>query len=280
MDIAHNEKFAENLSLIKRSQNGDAFATEELVKKNSGLVQSIAAKFNGRGVEFEDLVQIGNIGMLKAIRSFDLERGVVFSTYAVPLIFGEIRRFLRDDGLIKICRPQKKLGAMLMRAKENYISENGTSPRIEEIAKICGATPEEAAAALCAVSPAVSLSEPLFGEEENFTLENTLFLQDESEKMLEKLSLSEALAKMPELWRKIVIFRYYRDMSQQSTAEKLGLSQVKISREEKKLIEFLRKQMSSQNSPDLCRGYFMISRAFNFTNNLDIVLSLSYNYIL
>ena len=245
MDIAHNEKFAENLSLIKRSQNGDAFATEVLVKKNSGLVQSIAAKFNGRGVEFEDLVQIGNIGMLKAIRSFDLERGVVFSTYAVPLIFGEIRRFLRDDGLIKICRPQKKLGAMLMRAKENYISENGTSPRIEEIAKICGATPEEAAAALCAVSPAVSLSEPLFGEEENFTLENTLFLQDESEKMLEKLSLSEALAKMPELWRKIVIFRYYRDMSQQSTAEKLGLSQVKISREEKKLIEFLRKQMSS-----------------------------------
>ena len=134
---------------------------------------------------------------------------------------------------------------MLMRAKENYISENGTSPRIEEIAKICGVTSEEAASALCAVSPAVSLSEPLFGDEENFTLENTLFLQDESDKMLEKLSLGEALSKLPELWRKIVVFRYYRDLSQQSTAELLGLSQVKISREEKKLIEFLRKQMIS-----------------------------------
>ncbi|MBE6680223.1 MAG: sigma-70 family RNA polymerase sigma factor [Ruminococcaceae bacterium] len=245
MDIAQNAKFSDNIELIKRSQNGDNSAMEELVKNNAGLVQSIAVKFSGRGVDFEDLVQIGNIGMLKAIRSFDLERGVVFSTYAVPLIFGEIRRFLRDDGLIKICRPQKKLGAMLMRAKENYISEKGTSPRIEEIAKICGVSPEEAASALCAVSPTVSLSEPLFGDEDNFTLENTLFVQDESDKMLERLSLGEALAKLPELWQKIVVFRYYRDLSQQSTAELLGLSQVKISREEKKLIEFLRKQMSS-----------------------------------
>lgn len=237
--------FSENTELIRLSQNGDTDATAEIMKKNAGLVQSIAVKFNGRGVEFEDLVQIGNIGMLKAIRSFDLERGVVFSTYAVPLIFGEIRRFLRDDGLIKICRPQKKLGAMLMRAKEQYISENGVSPRIEEIAEICGVSAEEAAAAICAVSPTVSLSEPLYGEEEAFTLENTLFSQDENEKMIEKLSLSEALAKLPELWQKIVMLRYYRDMSQQSTAELLGLSQVKISREEKKLIEFLRKQMTS-----------------------------------
>ncbi len=237
--------FSDNLELIRLSQSGDESATEELVKLNAGLVQSIAYKFCGRGVDFEDLVQIGNIGMLKAIRSFDLERGVVFSTYAVPLIFGEIKRFLRDDGLIKICRPQKKLGAMLMRAKEQYISENGGSPRIDEIADKCGVSAEEAAAALCAVSPAISLSDPLSNDEENFTLENTLFAQDEGEKMLERLSLSEALSKLPDLWRKIVLLRYYRDMSQQSTAEQLGLSQVKISREEKKLIEFLRKQMIS-----------------------------------
>ena len=238
-------KFSENIELIKLSQSGDSKATDELMKRNAGLVQSIACKFGGRGVDFEDLVQIGNIGMLKAIRSFDLERGVAFSTYAVPLIFGEIRRFLRDDGLIKICRPQKKLGAMLMRAKEKYISENGCAPRIEELAKMCEVSAEEAAAALCAVSPAVSLSEPLCGDEEDFTLENTLFAHDESEKMIEKLSLGEALSKLPDMWKKIVLFRYYRDMSQQSTAEQLGLSQVKISREEKKLIEFLRKEMSS-----------------------------------
>ncbi len=239
------EKFAENTELLKRSQNGDERATEELMLRNVGLVQNIAAKCLGRGADFEDLVQIGNIGMLKAIRSFDLSRGVMFSTYAVPLIFGEIRRFLRDDGLVKVCRPQKRLGALLMRAKEDYIREHGVSPRIEELARACEVSVEEAATALTAVSPAISLSEPLFGEEDSATLESTLFLQDESEKMIENLSLSEALHKLPDLWQKIVLLRYYRDLSQQSTAEVLGLSQVKISREEKKLIEFLRKQMSS-----------------------------------
>ncbi len=238
-------KYSENAELLKRSKEGDEKATEELMRLNAGLVQSIALKCSGRGVDIEDLVQIGNIGMLKAIRSFDLSRGCVFSTYAVPLIFGEIRRFLRDDGIIKICRPQKKLGALLMRAKEEYIRENGSSPRIEELAKMCGVSSEEAASALCAVSPTVSLSEPLFGDTETFTLENTLFSQDENEKTLERLSLSEALGKLPELWQKIVLLRYYRDLSQQSTAEALGLSQVKISREEKKLIEFLRKQMNA-----------------------------------
>ena len=245
MEDKTNAKFIENNELIRRSQAGDEGATAELMRLNTGLVQSIAVKFGGRGVDFEDLVQIGNIGMLKAIRSFDLSRGVVFSTYAVPLIFGEIRRFLRDDGLIKICRPQKRLGALLMRAKEAYIAENGCAPRIEELAKACDCSTEEAAAALCAVSPAVSLSEPLSGEEDGFTLENTLSSQDENEKMLERISLSEALGKLPDLWQKIVLLRYYRDLSQQSTAELLGLSQVKVSREEKKLIEFLRKQMSS-----------------------------------
>lgn len=245
MDIETNAKYSENAALIQKSQAGDERATEELIRLNMGLVQSIAHKFGGRGTDFEDLIQIGTIGMLKAIKSFDLSRGCVFSTYAVPLIFGEIRRFLRDDGLIKVCRPQKKLGALLMHAKEQYAAENGTPPRIDDIAKACGVSPEEAAAALCAVSPAVSLSEPVFGEEENFTLESTLFSQDEQEKMLEKLSLAEALSKLPELWRKIVILRYYRDLSQQSTAEILGLSQVKVSREEKKLMEFLRRELSS-----------------------------------
>ena len=231
MAIETGAKYAENLSLIERSQAGDDAATEELIRRNTGLVQSIAVKFCGRGTEFEDLVQIGNIGMLKAIRSFDAARGCVFSTYAVPLIFGEIRRFLRDDGL--------------MRAKEEYLAQNGTSPRIDEIAAACGVSPEEAAAALSAVSPAMSLSEPLGGEGENFTLENTLCKEDENEKMLEKITLAEALSKLPELWRRIVLLRYFKDLSQQSTAEILGLSQVKISREEKKLIEFLRRELSS-----------------------------------
>lgn len=245
MAIEADAKYAENLLLIERSQAGDEAATEALLRRNAGLVQSIAVKFCGRGTEFEDLVQIGSIGMLKAIRSFDATRGCAFSTYAVPLIFGEIRRFLRDDGLIKVCRPQKKLGAMLMRAKEEYLAKNGTSPRIGEIAAACGVSAEEAAAALSAVSPAMSLSEPLGGDGEGFTLENTLCKEDENEKMLEKITLGEALGKLPELWRRIVLLRYFKDLSQQSTAEILGLSQVKVSREEKKLIEFLRRELSS-----------------------------------
>lgn len=245
MAIETGAKYAENLILLAKAQSGDEHATEELMRRNAGLVQSIAVKFCGRGTEFEDLVQIGNIGMLKAIRSFDAARGCVFSTYAVPLIFGEIRRFLRDDGLIKVSRPQKKLGAMLMRAKEEYITKNGASPHIDEIAAACGVSPEEAAAALSAVSPTMSLSEPLCGEGENFTLENTLCEEDGNEKMLEKITLAEALAKLPELWRRIVLLRYFKDLSQQSTAEILGLSQVKVSREEKKLIEFLRRELSS-----------------------------------
>ena len=240
-----NSKFAENNELLRLSKGGDERATEELMRKNAGLVQSIALRFLGRGADHEDLVQIGNIGMLKAIRSFDPELGCAFSTYAVPLIFGEIRRFLRDDGPIKIARPQKKLGAMLMREKELYLAEYGTSPRVEEIAARVGVSAEEAATALCAVSPTVSLSEPMYGEEDAFTLESTLSSGEENEKLLERLSLAEALHKLPELWRKIVLLRYFKDLSQQSTAEMLGLSQVKISREEKKIIAFLRKEMGA-----------------------------------
>lgn len=245
MEEENKGKYAENTALILRSQSGDDDATEELVRRNLGLVQSIAYRFIGRGADFEDLVQIGTIGMLKAIRSFDESRGCVFSTYAVPLIFGEIRRFLRDDGLIKVCRTQKKLGAMLMRANEEYVSKTGKAPRIEEIAKICGVDAGEAAAALCAVSPTMSLSEPIFGEEDSTTLESTLSSQDENEKWIEKLSLTEAIGKLPKLWKQIVLLRYFRDLSQESTAAALGLSQVKISREEKKIIAFLRAELSS-----------------------------------
>lgn len=245
MEEESKDKYAENTALILRSQSGDDSATEELVRRNLGLVQSIAYRFIGRGADFEDLVQIGTIGMLKAIRSFDAARGCVFSTYAVPLIFGEIRRFLRDDGPVKVCRAQKKLGAMLMHANEEYVAKTGQTPRIEELAKRCGVDAEEAAAALSAVSPTLSLSEPIFGEEDGATLESVISGQDENEKLIERLSLADALDKLPKLWKQIVLLRYYRDLSQQSTADILGLSQVKISREEKKLIAHLREELSS-----------------------------------
>lgn len=231
-----------NIELLKRLADGDQTAEVRLIEQNSGLVTGIAHRFRGRGVDFEDLVQIGNIGMIKAIRSFDLSRGNAFSTYAVPLIIGEIRRFLRDDGPVKVSRVQKKLGASLMYAKEKYITENGVEPHLNELAAIVGVSPEEAAAALDSTSPVRSLSEQL--GDEDFELEDVIpSNDDELGRMLEKIAVREIIDSLPPLWKKIILLRYYRDYSQQQTADALGLTQVKISREEKKIFKKLREEL-------------------------------------
>ena len=221
-------------------------ATEELVRANMGLVKKIALHFRGRGTEYEDLVQIGTIGMLKAIRSFDSEKGCVFSTYAVPLITGEIRRHLRDDGIIKIGRGQRKLGMDLRAAEARIMYEEGREAHIEELAAICGVTPEEAAMALEATTPTVSLSHNSLGEEgsglENCIADTTDL--DEMDLLRDKIALSQVIAKLDPTWRKILILRYYRNMTQQQTAQMLGLSQVKISRGEKKILSHLKQIMT------------------------------------
>ena len=176
-----------NNELLRLAINGDERATSELMELNLGLVRSIALRFKDRGVEYEDLMQIGSIGMLKAIRSFDLEKGTVFSTYAVPLIIGEIRRFIRDDGLIKVSRVYKQQGAMLMREREKFTSEMGREPKIEELAKICGLSVEEASVAIDATATVNSLSASINGEDEGYTLESTL--SQEKMKLMQKLSI-------------------------------------------------------------------------------------------
>ncbi len=231
-----------NMDYLTRYKSGDTGAEAVLMEMNAGLVTGIAHRFKGRGAEFEDLVQIGSIGMLKAIRSFDLDRGTAFSTYAVPLIIGEIRRFLRDDGILKVSRTQKRTGAMLMKEREQYITEHGTEPRLEELARMVGITPEEAAVAMDAASPVHSLSEVI--GDEDYTLENVLPSSDDTlGRMLEHIALEEVLTTLPVLWRRIILLRYYRDYSQQQTADALGLSQVKISREEKKIFAKLREAL-------------------------------------
>lgn len=246
---AQKRDFENNSQLLYIAQSDDEQkaleATERLVEANVGLVRSIALRFRDRGVEFEDLMQIGTIGILKAIRSFDLSMGTSFSTYAVPLIFGEIRRHLRDEGLIKVGRYYKKLGATLMNERNRILSEEGREARVEELARLCSVSVEDAAAAIDAISPVVSLSDNVYGEE-GMTLENTIPDEDSSsdmERLCDRIALGQAVSKMPELWQKIVLLRYYRDMTQQQTAANLGLTQVKISREEKKIFEFLRSEM-------------------------------------
>ena len=232
---------AENRKLLEQYSKGDESAVEKLMKLNTGLVSGIAARFRVRGVENDDLFQIGSIGMLKAIRSFDLGRGTAFSTYAVPLIMGEIRKYLRDDGLIKVSRIQKKAGALLLKEREKIISESSREPGLEELAERCGMTVEEAALALESASPVHSLSEPVT---EDMTLENVIpSSDDEICRAVDRVALAEAIGKLCPLWRKIIVLRYFRDYSQQMTADALGLSQVKISREEKKIFEAMRKEL-------------------------------------
>ena len=237
--------YSKNQELLVLAVNGDEGATERLIESNLGLVRSIALRFRDRGVEYEDLVQIGSIGMLKAIRSFDISKGTVFSTYAVPLIIGEIRRFIRDDGLIKVSRLYKQQSAILNKEREKYISEFGMEPKIEELAKRCGLSPQEAVVAMEATSSVSSFSTALVGDDESFTLESTLCEEkSDIDLKLEHIALSEAISSLPVLWRKIVTLRYLKEYSQQATAKILGLTQVKVSREEKKIFEALRKQLS------------------------------------
>ena len=242
--MKENEKFSDNLPLLLRSHDGDRRATEELVRNNGGLVAGIARRFLGRGTDYEDLVALGNLGLLKAIRTFDPARGCAFSTYAVPLIFGEIRRFLRDDGPLKVSRTQKRLGAALVAARERRMARGEEGIRIEELAAECGVSAPEAAAALEAVTPVAYLSDSVYGDEEGITLEGTLFDEEEGERNLNRMAIAEVMTRLPDLRRKIILLRYFRDMSQAETARVLGLTQVKVSREEKRILAVFREALS------------------------------------
>lgn len=245
-EIKSDGSYSDNAELLRRAAQGDDEALERLVLLNMGLVRSIAKRFMDRGTEYEDLVQIGILGMLKAAQSFDASRGTVFSTYAVPLIIGEIRRHLRDDGIIKVSRQFKHLGMSLTAARRRIITDEGREPSIDELAAICNTTVEEAAMALEAISPVASLSD-VIGGDDSLTLESTLAdtdSLDEFDRIDDRISLSQAIARMQPLWKKIVLLRYYRGKTQQQTADLLGLSQVKVSREEKKIMEFLRGELA------------------------------------
>lgn len=237
--------YQKNQELLEKAVCGDEGATEELIRDNQALVRSIAIRFKDRGVELDDLIQIGSIGMLKAIRSFDLSKGTVFSTYAVPLIIGEIRRFLRDDGIIKVSRIYKQQSALLLRERENYICKFGREPKIEELAHLCGLSVEDAVTAMEATSSVAYFSQSLANDDEDFTIENTLYDEDSDlDRHIERIALSQAISTLPVLWRQIITLRYLKELSQQETARLLGLTQVKISREEKKIFNELRKKLS------------------------------------
>ena len=247
MNALKNERGTRNLDLIYRAQGNNEqdsmVALESIIEENMGLVRSIAFRFRDRGTDVEDLVQIGTIGMIKAVRSFQFEREVAFSTYAVPLIMGEIKRHLRDDGPIKISRFYKKISMELGRARSKILTDEGREPTVCELAAMCGVSVEDASIALEAVNPISSLSET-FGEDEKLTLESQLASDDhEIERLNDRIALSQAINRLPNDWKRIITLRYFRNMTQQQVADALGLSQVKVSREEKKILAMLRAEL-------------------------------------
>lgn len=228
--------------MIARSQAGDKTACEILVSENSGLIWSVAKRFLGRGTDSDDLYQLGCLGFLKAVEGFDPEFGTQFSTYAVPKIAGEIRRFLRDDGAVKVSRGIKEQAYTIKTVRNHLTSALGREPTIQEISRQTCFTPEEIALAETATAATESIHRE--AGEEGFTLENVLTDTESEDAMVEKISLRQAISKLPEREGTVIKLRYFHGMTQDRVAKVLDVSQVQVSRIEKKAIRILRDFMS------------------------------------
>ena len=233
--------YDQNPELIARYRQGDEDAGERLVEINLPLVYSIAARFKERCDDMGDLVECGTIGLVKAFKTFDPERGCAFSTYAVPLIFGEIRRFLRDDGIIKVSREEKRIAVLINRERERR-RILGLATDVHTLSEALGISAQDVASAMFAEVAPRSLEESVFDDDDSATLGSMISDESETDRF-DRLALRMAIETLDEQRRKIVYLRYFKDYSQSETARLLGLSQVKISREEKKIIEFLREKM-------------------------------------
>ena len=212
----------------------------ETVSQNMGLVKSIAARFVGRGHELEDLIEVGIMGLLKAIDGYDEALGYRFSTYAFPLITGEIKRFLRDDGPIKVSRSIKKNAYIVMKAKEEYIKQYGKEPRISRLCEACNLSAEDVTQALSASSPLLSLQESIGGDNGTITLSDIIPDDDKISGLTERMALEQAIESLDGFERKLIDLRYYRNLTQAKTASIMGITQVKVSRCEKKILKKLR----------------------------------------
>ena len=233
---------ADTLTLLEAAREGDNIACEKLLEENSGLVWSIVRRYFGRGADPEDLYQLGCLGFLKAVRGFDPALGYQFSTYAVPKIAGEIRRFLRDDGAVKVSRGLRERGGSVRQARDRLQTALGREPTLSELAAETGLEPEEIAAAETANSPVSSLQMDLG---DGLTLEQTVGDGGMEETVLEKLALREAVADLPDRERQVIELRYFRCLTQDKTAQILKVSQVQVSRIEKKAMEKLREKLTT-----------------------------------
>ncbi len=224
--------------LIRKSQAGDGEAQELLIKENNGLIWAVVRRFMGRGVETDDLYQLGCLGFLKAVEGFDAEYGTQFSTYAVPKIAGEIRRFIRDDGTVKVSRGIKERASTIKTARNQLIASLGREPTVSEIAETTGFSAEDIAVAEMATASIESIHQQT--GDEGFTLESVLTDTKSEDALLEKIALDQAIACLPEREGMVIKLRYFHGLTQERTARVLGVSQVQVSRVEKKALSHLK----------------------------------------
>ena len=212
----------------------------DFINKNLGLVHSCCSKFKGRGIEYEDMFQAGCIGLIKATKGFDETRGLMFSTYAVPVILGEIKRMFRDGGTVKVGRTLKELSLKVVRENERLSKTLGREPTVSEIAVSLGVSTDSVTEALCAAQPTLSLTT----ESEDGVSEFDIAVEGEGEKLLEHISLGEVMETLPEIDRKLIILRYYKSKTQTETANMLGMTQVQVSRRERVILSKMRQLLA------------------------------------
>ena len=229
-------------TLIRLAQSGDDTAREALVQENAGLIWAVARRFQGRGTELEDLYQLGCLGFLKAVEGFDAAFGTRFSTYAVPKIAGEIRRFLRDDGAVKVSRGLKEQSAAIKSARNRLTHTLGREPGLLEISQETGLSPEDIALA----ETATAATESIYREtgEDGFCLESVLTDTESEERMVEKIALRQVVKALPDREQQVVGLRYFHGLTQQKVASILHISQVQVSRIERKALTLLRERLS------------------------------------
>lgn len=236
----------DTLTLINRAHQGDKLARDKILIENTGLIWSIVRRFLNRGHEGEDLFQIGCIGMLKAIDRFDTEFDVAFSTYAVPMIAGEIRRFIRDDGIVKISRKIKENQMKIMHQREIYINEKKQEPTIEELEKVCDLTKEEIVMAMDASRNVESIDKEMYSKDSAYTLMD--LAEDDTnieETVLNKIMVQQLMDMLESNERKIINLRYFKNKTQSQVAKEMGMTQVQVSRLEKKILNSMRNEKST-----------------------------------
>ncbi len=233
------------LLLVEKAQQGDQEAKSVLIEENSPLIKSVIKRFRDKGVEYDDLYQIGCMGFLKAIKNFNPEFGVKFSTYVVPMVIGEVKRFMRDDGSIKVSRALKSLNLQINRYVEGFCHDNQRSPTIEELSKHFNVDQQEIVLAMDSAKMPLSLYTPIEDDSESLALIDRIESQeDENGKMLDNFALTELVKRLDYRDRKIILLRYYFDKTQSEIAKELNISQVQVSRLENKILNTLRNKLT------------------------------------